>query len=148
MLRERTSMPEVPLRTIAAPVADVVRPMPYLALQSMLDGGAPHGRHYYWKSHRFPTLSDELIDVFMARIASVEAPFWQMTGWAVGGAASRVPSDATAVGQREPGFDLNIVAAWPPPDPNSESHIAWVREGWRWRFTMTAMAEAASPGAR
>lgn len=96
----------------------------------MLDGGAPHGRHYYWKSHRFPTFPDELIEVFMARVESVKAPFWQLNGWAVGGTASRIDPDTTAVAHREPGFDVNIVAAWPPPDPGSESYIVWVREGW------------------
>jgi hypothetical protein len=39
-----------PLRAIGSPFADAVRPLPYLFIQSMLDGGAPHGRHYYWKS--------------------------------------------------------------------------------------------------
>ena len=43
-----------PLRALGAPIAELVRPVPYLALQSMLDGGAPHGLHYYWKSHRLP----------------------------------------------------------------------------------------------
>lgn len=119
-----------PIRDIAAPIADVIRPIPYLALQSMLDGGAPHGRHYYWRSHRFPTLPDKLIDTFMACVASVSAPFWQINGWAVGGAASRVPADATAVGEREPGFDFNVVAAWPARDTNSESYVSWVRDSW------------------
>jgi hypothetical protein len=36
-----------PLRAIGSPFADAVRPLPYLFIQSMLDGGAPHGRHYY-----------------------------------------------------------------------------------------------------
>jgi FAD/FMN-containing dehydrogenase len=120
-----------PLREVAPTVAQVVRPIPYVALQGMLDGGAPHGRHYYWKSHRFETFPDELIEIFAARVDSVTAPFWQLNGWAVGGAASRVDPAATAVGHREVGFDLNIVAAWPPPDPAAEDHIAWVREGWR-----------------
>jgi hypothetical protein len=31
----------------------------------MLDGGAPHGLHYYWKSHGVPQLSDEVIDVLV-----------------------------------------------------------------------------------
>jgi hypothetical protein len=31
----------------------------------MLDGGAPHGRHYYWKSHRLPEINDDVIDVMM-----------------------------------------------------------------------------------
>jgi hypothetical protein len=120
----------VPLRSIGAPVADGIRPIPYAALQSMLDGGAPHGRHYYWKAHRLPTLSDEIIDVFLARVGSMTSPFAQINGWAVGGAVSRVDADATAVGDREVGFEISIVAAWPPADPKGERHRAWVREGW------------------
>jgi FAD/FMN-containing dehydrogenase len=119
-----------PLRAIGSPFADAVRPVPYLFIQSMLDAGAPHGRHYYWKSHRLPEINDEVIDVLMGRPAAASAPFWQMNGWAVGGAATRVDADATAVGKRETGFDLNITAAWPPPDPDSEEHKEWVREGW------------------
>jgi hypothetical protein len=120
-----------PLRDLAPPIAQVVRPMPYVALQGMLDGGAPHGRHYYWKSHRFETFPDELIEIFAARAESVGAPFWQLNGWAVGGAASRIDPAETAVGHREVGFDLNVVAAWPPPDPAADEHTAWVREGWK-----------------
>lgn len=119
-----------PLLDVAPVIAQVVRPVPYVALQGMLDGGAPHGRHYYWKSHRFPTFPDELIDAFTARVEAVKAPFWQLNGWAVGGAASRVDAGATAVGHREEGFDVNIVAAWPPPDPGAEEYRAWVRAGW------------------
>ena len=120
-----------PLRNVAPAIAQVVRPIPYVALQGTLDGGAPHGRSYYWRSHRLPTFPDELIEIFADRVESVEAPFWQLNGWAVGGAASRVDPAATAVGHREVGFDLNIVAAWPPPDPRAEEHVAWVREGHR-----------------
>jgi hypothetical protein len=118
------------LRAIGSPFADGVRSLPYLFIQSMLDGGAPHGRHYYWKSHRLPAVNDEVIDVMMERVTVASAPFWQMNGWAVGGAVTRVDTDATAVGAREVGFDLNVLAEWPPPDPNAEEHRAWVREGW------------------
>lgn len=119
-----------PLRDIAAPLADAVGPMPYLALQSMLDGGAPHGRHYYWKSHWFEGLPTDLIDAIVAGADSAKAPFWQINGWAVGGAVARVDADATAVGHRGPGYDLNITAAWPPGQPGSADHVAWVRETW------------------
>ena len=119
-----------PLRAIGAPIADVVRPVPYLALQSMLDGGAPHGMHYYWKSHRLPQISDAVIDAILGRVESITSPFSQVSGWAIGGAVSRVDPDATAVGEREVGLELNIVAAWPPPNPDGERHTAWVREGW------------------
>jgi FAD/FMN-containing dehydrogenase len=119
-----------PLRRIGAPMAELVRPVPYLSIQSMLDAGAPHGMHYYWKSHRLPQLSDEVIDVIVSRVESITSPFSQIGGWAVGGAVSRADPEATAVGVREVGFEFNITAAWPPPDPNGDRHMAWVREGW------------------
>jgi hypothetical protein len=119
-----------PLRALAPPLADAVRPMPYLALQSMLDGGAPHGRHYYWRSHRLAGFPEALADAIAGRIETPTPPFWQMNGWAVGGAVSHVDPDATAVGHREPGFHMNLVAAWPPPDGDRDSHVEWVRAGW------------------
>jgi len=96
----------------------------------MLDGGAPHGRHYYWKSHRLPGLADDAVDVLVEEVAAITSPFSQIGGWAMGGAVSRVDPDATAVGEREVGFDLNIAAAWPPSDPDPGRHLAWVRRGW------------------
>lgn len=119
-----------PLRAVGKPFADAFRPIPYLFIQSMLDGGAPHGRHYYWKSHHLPEMDDAVIDVLMQNAAGASAPFWQMNGWAVGGAVTRVDADATAVGVREAGFDLNVLAAWPPPDPGVDDHKQWVRDGW------------------
>ena len=119
-----------PLRKIGSPFADAIRPLPYVFIQSMLDGGAPHGRHYYWKSHRLPAIDEEVIEIMMERAASVTAPFWQMNGWAVGGAVTRIPADATAVGRREVGFDLNVLAAWPPGDGKGDEYREWVREGW------------------
>ena len=119
-----------PLRRIGTPLADVVRPIPYVALQSMLDGGAPHGMHYYWKSHRLPVLSDESIGALLACAESITSPFSHVGAWAVGGAVSRVDADATAVGEREPGYDVNIVAAWSPMDRGADRHTTWVRDGW------------------
>ncbi|HVL63743.1 MAG TPA: FAD-binding protein, partial [Actinomycetota bacterium] len=119
-----------PLRAIGSPFADAIRPVPYLFIQSMLDAGAPHGRHYYWKSHRLPAINDDVIEIMMQRVSVASAPFWQMNGWAVGGAVTRVDADATAVGRREVGFDLNLMAAWPPNHPDGDEHRQWVREGW------------------
>lgn len=119
-----------PLRSIGAPFADAVAVVPYVALQSMLDGGAPHGRHYYWKAHRLPELTDEVIEVFCSRMAAATTPFAQINGWAVGGAVSRVDPDATAAGDRAPGFEMSVTAGWLPTDPDGHRHVAWVREAW------------------
>ena len=39
-----------PLRSFGPPAADQIQPMPYVAVQSMLDGAAPLGHQHYWKS--------------------------------------------------------------------------------------------------
>lgn len=119
-----------PLRQIGTPIVDAVSPVPYAAVQSMFDGGVPHGRHYYWKSHRLANLTDETIGILMDMITSPTAPFAQITGYVIGGAASRVGADDTAVGEREVGFDVNPTAAWPAANPDAEQHKAWVRRGW------------------
>jgi hypothetical protein len=119
-----------PLRRLSAPLADAIAPVPYVFVQSMLDGGAPHGRHYYWRSHRLPVLSDEVIDVFMERLATIPTPFSQINGWAMGGAVCRVDADATAVGEREGGFEISLATGWPPADPDGERNVAWSRAGW------------------
>jgi FAD/FMN-containing dehydrogenase len=121
-----------PLLELGKPIAELVRPVPYVAIQSMLDGGAPHGMHYYWKSHRLPVLSKEVIEALVGRVETITSPFSQVGGWAVGGAVSRMDPDATAVSDRERrfGFQVNITAAWPPRDQDGERHTAWVREGW------------------
>jgi hypothetical protein len=119
-----------PLRRLGTPLAEVVRPVPYLAVQSMLDGGAPHGMHYYWKSHRIPELSDDVVDIILAGVETQTSPFSQISGWAMGGAASRVDATATAVGEREVGFELNIIAAWPAPAGEADRHRDWVRGHW------------------
>jgi len=119
-----------PLRTVRRPIADSVQPVPYLALQSMLDGGAAHGIHYYWKSHRLPNLSQPVIDAILGSVETITSPLSQIGGWAIGGTASRVDPGATAVGDREVGFELNVTAGWQPVDPDPERHRAWVRTGW------------------
>ena len=118
------------LRGIGSPLADVVRPVPYVALQSLLDGGAAHGIHYYWKSHRLPALSDQVIDTLIDRVGCITSPLSQIGGWAVGGAVGRVGPEATAVGDRGTGFEVNVTAAWQPSDADPERHVQWVRDGW------------------
>jgi FAD/FMN-containing dehydrogenase len=119
-----------PLREVGRPLADSVAVVPYGFIQSMLDGGAPHGRHYYWKSHRLPDLSDPVVDVFLERLAAMTSPFAQITGWAMGGAVSRVDPAATAVGEREDGFDVSFATGWLPTDPEPERHKQWSRVAW------------------
>ena len=119
-----------PLRRVGRPVADNLRPLPYLFLQSMVDAGNQHGMHWYWRSQRVPELGDDVVDVLCGLTESITSPLSYVAGFAMGGTAGRVDPDATAVGERGNGFELSIVAGWPPPDPDGDRHVAWVRRGW------------------
>jgi hypothetical protein len=135
-----------PLRRIGRPLADNLRPLPFLFLQSMVDAGNPHGMHYYWRSQRVPRLADEVIEVIAGLTGSITSPLSYTAGFATGGAAGRVDPDATAVGERGNGFEISIVAGWPPPDPDGERHTAWVRRGWQaLRPTAPASTRTSSP---
>ncbi|HEX5877368.1 MAG TPA: BBE domain-containing protein, partial [Actinomycetota bacterium] len=119
-----------PLRRVGRPVADNLRPLPYLFLQSMVDAGNQHGLHWYWRSQRVPELGDDVVDVLGGLTESITSPLSYIAGFAMGGTAGRVDPDATAVGERGNGVELSIVAGWPPPDPDGDRHVAWVRRGW------------------
>jgi hypothetical protein len=85
-----------PLRRIGKPVADLVRPAPYLFVQSTLDAGNPHGMPY-WRSQRVQELSDDVIDRLVGLVDSITSPLSYVAGFAMSGAVTRVDADATAV---------------------------------------------------
>jgi FAD/FMN-containing dehydrogenase len=89
-----------PLRTGCPPAADLVGEMPYVALQSMLDETAPHGRGYYDRLHYLHEVSDGFIDALLAGFERAPTPYSHvMTGW-MGGAVGRVAAGDTAFGHR------------------------------------------------
>ncbi len=133
-----------PLRSLGTPLGEAVRPVPYRAIQALLDGSAAAGNHAYWRSHRLPRLTDAVIDTIVGRVESITSPLSLLNGWVIGGAASRVAPDATAVGERENGFELRCVAVWRPSDTDADKHVAWVREGWEALRPHTAGRQYAS----
>jgi FAD/FMN-containing dehydrogenase len=106
-----------PLRRIGRPIADNLRPLPYLFLQSMVDGGKEHGMHWYWRSQRLPGLADDVVDAICGLTDAITSPLSYTAGFAMGGAAGRVDPDATAVGERGDGFEISIVPAGRRPTP-------------------------------
>jgi FAD/FMN-containing dehydrogenase len=115
------------LRRFGRPVLDTVGPKPYVTHQQALDPAFPHGRHYYWKSHKVTALSDGVIDVLAAHAPALTSPLSTIAVFTGGGAAARVPEDTTAYAHRDARHDINIVAAWLPADPDPDRHVAWVR---------------------
>ncbi len=117
-----------PLRSFGTPVADAITTKAYTAHQKMLDAAVPHGRHYYWKSHRLGPLTAEVIDVICTHLGSITSPMSSVPIFCFGGAMARVPEDATAFPHRDAAHDINIVASWLPEQAGeADRHRAWVR---------------------
>jgi FAD binding domain/Berberine and berberine like len=116
-----------PMREFGKPVVDLVMPKPYVAHQKMFDAALPHGRHYYWKSHKLGPLTDDSIDVVVENAFNITSPLSTVALFCFGGAVARVPEDATAFPHRDATHDINIVASWMPGDPEADRHIQWSR---------------------
>jgi FAD/FMN-containing dehydrogenase len=117
-----------PLRAACPPVLDLVGPMPYVALQSMLDETAPHGWGYHDRLHYLPEVGDGLIDALIAGMERCPTPRSHvMTGW-MGGAVDRVAPGATAFGHRGARALTWIIGC--SGDEPLEPTAAWVRRLW------------------
>ena len=89
-----------PLRSGLPPALDLVGPMPYVALQSMLDQTAPHGWQFYDRMHYLPEVGDDFIAELLAGFERTPTPYAHvMTAW-MGGAIDRVATGETAFGHR------------------------------------------------
>ena len=117
-----------PLRAAPSPAVDLVGPMPYVALQSMLDQTAPHGWHFYDRLHYLPEVSDGFVDALVAGFETVPTPHSHvMTAW-MGGAVDRVAPGATAIGHRG-ARALTWIIGCSGEDPVGPA-ADWVRRVW------------------
>ena len=115
-----------PLRAVGTPAFDVISPMPYSVMNTLLDAGFPKGARSYWKSAFLKELSEEVIGLLVDAFQHVPSP---MTGILIEryhGAVTRIDPTATAFPHREPGFNLAFAGQW--MDPGEDEHnVAWVR---------------------
>lgn len=118
-----------PLRALG-PLFELVTPMPYAALQQMLDDTAPWGISAYEKGIYLDDLSDAVIDILVERLPQKKAPLSFMPIFRLDGAFSEVPDDATAFGgTRSPHWALSIVALDFDPETFGVER-GWVRGTW------------------
>jgi FAD/FMN-containing dehydrogenase len=118
-----------PLRECAPLLADQVGPLPYIALQSIVENFNPPGLRNYWKSNYLRDLSDAAIEVMVDHYASVPAPNTHVVVEHLGGAVSRVGEDDTAVAHRDALYNFLIVGMWGEAAQDAQV-IGWVRELW------------------
>jgi FAD/FMN-containing dehydrogenase len=115
------------LRKAATPIAGEVGPMPYTALQTMLDEGFPSGLQVHWRSEFITSIPDDFIEAAVSSFERVPSPLSAMLLEQFGGAVGRIPREATAFDQRDSAFNLAIISRWADPT-DRERNVAWARE--------------------
>jgi hypothetical protein len=118
-----------PLRECAPLLADQVGPLPYIALQSIVENFNPPGLRNYWKSNYLQDLSDAAIAVLVDHYRTVPAPHTHVVVEHLGGAVQRVRPEDTAVDHREALYNFLIVGMWADAAEDAKV-MGWVRELW------------------
>jgi FAD/FMN-containing dehydrogenase len=116
-----------PVRNAGTPAVDLIGPMPYPVINTLLDGAFPKGARNYWKSAFFKELSSEVIQLLVDAFQRVPSPMSGMVIEHFHGAVTRVDPAATAFPHREPGFNFVITGEWLDP-AEDDANIAWVKE--------------------
>jgi len=113
-------------RGLAPVVADVFGPMPFAAMQTLLDPLYPRGMWNYFRSAFFTDLGDATADALVSSYSRVPNALSELHVHHLGGAMSRVPADATAFGTRDCEYILNVVARTPGED-GFDGVVEWAR---------------------
>jgi FAD/FMN-containing dehydrogenase len=108
-----------------APEVDLVGPMPYAELQSMIDD--PPGFRQYWSADYHDSFPDDAIDVFLDAGAHRASPLTQHLLLPWGGALSRIDAEATPLSQRSARWVSHPFATWEDPADDA-ANLAWVRD--------------------
>jgi FAD/FMN-containing dehydrogenase len=116
-----------PLRTFGTPMVDQIQPMPYTAVQSIVENFNPRGLRNYWKTVYVDRLGADAIAVLTDLYARVPAPMSHLVVYTLGGAVARVPADRTAVGYRDARHVVIAIGMWEKA-ADDDANIAWVRE--------------------
>lgn len=115
------------IKTIGTVAVDAMGPIPYTALNGMLDAAFPRGAFNYWKSVFLPRLDEQVIETLVTSYEKCPVPTSSLLLENFHGAASRVPVDATAYALRDVGFNVLIMGQWLDQTKEVET-VAWVRE--------------------
>jgi FAD/FMN-containing dehydrogenase len=120
-----------PLRDVAPPAFEQLAPMPYLALQTLMDELTCHGKCNYTKGGY---LDEELGDgAIAAMLTSAEEILNDQSMIELiphGGAQLSLGDDDTAFPDRASLYSFNVFSRW-APEEDPEPHIAWARRAFQ-----------------
>jgi FAD/FMN-containing dehydrogenase len=116
-----------PLREFGPPAVDMVSPMPYVAVQQLLDPPNQKGMRNYWTADFFAELPDKAADVFVEHATKPVSPLTQIILVAGRGAIARVGEDETALGWRQAPWSVHYLSMWPDAAAD-ETNISYTRD--------------------
>ena len=120
-----------PLRTQGSPVADLIRRISYVEMQSLLDEAWPPGRHHYWKSSFLQDTrggSDRGDDPHRAREAVATLGDRAATAARGSGACRRRTRRRSLTGAST---GTSVSTPCGPIPPTRTANVAWARDGWQ-----------------
>ena len=115
-----------PIRAFGAPIADLIRPMKYSEMNTLIDAANPPGMQNYWKGNLLRELSDGIIDGIIEHAARVPSPRSVVLIDQLHGAARRVAPSETAFAHRDTPHGVMTMSMWEDP-ADAEVNIAWTR---------------------
>jgi FAD/FMN-containing dehydrogenase len=105
-----------PLRRSGTVLADHVGQMPYVQWQHLMDPTAPAGRHHYWKTASYASLSEATIEALARAVNNLPSPQTEIHLQHLGGAVARIPEADTAFAARSAQFFINVLGVTPSSD--------------------------------
>jgi FAD/FMN-containing dehydrogenase len=118
------------IRQALPPLWEFATPMPYVALQQMLDEANAWGFHTYDRGTYLEDLSDKTIEVVTDHLPRKNSPLSALLFYRLDQAYSQVGEDDTAFsGGRSPRYAVFIVAVCPTPQLLAADR-AWVCSFW------------------
>jgi len=117
------------IKAFGPPVMDALGPMPYTAVNQMIDAGYPKGALNYWKSSFLRELSDDAIDAMIDCYARVPSPMAGIIVEHAHGAMTRVAVGDTAFPHRAAGYNLLFLTQW-KESADTGACITWTRDSY------------------
>jgi FAD/FMN-containing dehydrogenase len=113
-------------RAVAEPIADLLGPMPYGVIQTLIDPLWERGIYAYFKATNLARLDDELIEKLCEIHLEAPGPQCEIHVHQMGGAVGCIDAAATAFSERSMPFVLNAVAGWRDASAGG-AHTEWAR---------------------
>ena len=116
-----------PRRSAGTPLVDLIQPMPYPVVNTLLDDAYARGVRNYWKSAFFKDFNDEAVEMMVAAFEKAPSAMSNFILEQFHGAVTRVGATETAYPHRQPGWNLIVISEW-LDSMEDDANVAWARE--------------------